>query len=514
MKVFLNNDFPDNIVTESENKTEIPIPVSTSEYKENEIYTSETAAAAETGIEAESKTSVFLTGSAADVTSQVTAVPNNGNSAQTQMPLQTAVQTTAQTDLQTIPITTDIQPPTTVCTVMQTENEGSDYMKKLASFFTSAIIIASSASPMIGNAEYKIDASRYWPGEKAIFDKMDSGELDLDVNGDGVFDLLDGYTMQLYFDHKIDPEYVFSDPKMKELYYSTMYQVVDQETINRIEAIADYNGDGKVNGTDQAHLVRYFIANQKLKIEYLDPTYYSPQSLCESHHETHGNWTSEELYVKTLIDNMDYLIAGYDIVAEMYENGTIDLDFNCNGQLDIGDVYVFYVYYNEDYGRGYDYDSEHKNFSDYMTAEGFNRCKNALANYPKGFMNLGFREDRFMDYVTLYIVGHIELKPEYFTEEYYQETFSPYYRPSFYIINYRVEAAAARLGLNPDEGAWLKYTEDEFYDFFNAYCNDVENGLRPAPDVNMDGVVDYYDYFASNIYLEDLLNNVTACPLP
>ncbi len=508
MKVFLNTDFPDNIVTESENKTEIPIPVSTSEYKENEIYTSETAAAAETGIEAESKTSVFLTGSAADVTSQVTAVPNNGNSAQTQMPLQTAVQTTAQTDLQTIPITTDIQPPTTVCTVMQTENEGSDYMKKLASFFTSAIVIASSASPMIGNAEYKIDESRYWPGEMAIFDKMDSGELDLDVNGDGVFDLLDGYTMELYFNHKIDPEYVFSDPKteIEELYCSTMYQVVDQETINRIEAIADYNGDGKVSGIDQDYLVRYFIANQKLKSKHLDPAYYSPQSLCESHHETHGDWTSEERYVNNLCSNMEFLHAGYYIVAELYENGTIDLDFNGNGQLDIGDIYDYYVYYNENPR----YDTN--DCIGYLTAEEVERCREAYQYYPSSSQNIvgSPQKDNFLYYVTLYVVGHIELKPEYFTEEYYQETFSPYYRQSFYTINHRVKAAAAMLGLKPDEGAWLKYTEDEFYDFFNAYCNDVENGLRPAPDVNMDGVVDYYDYFASNIYLEDLLNNVTA----
>lgn len=510
MEILPHRNFPDNVITESENNTEISVPVSTSENKENEIYISQTTAADETDIEREINTSVFAIESAAEITLQDTDIPNNRSTAQAQMPVQTVVQTnlqtTAQNDLQTNLITTKIQPQVTVCTTEQIYDERSYYMKKLASLSVSAILIASSVTPSIGSAKYEIDTSRYWPGEKAIFAKMDSGELDIDINGDGVFDLLDGYTMQLYFDHKVEPDYVFSNPKMEELYYSTLYQVVDQETINRIEAIADYNEDGKVTDRDKAHLIRYFIANQKLKCEHLDPAYYSTQSLCESHHETHGNWTSEECYVNLLCHHMEYLHAGYDIVAEMYENGTIDLDFNGNGQLDIGDIYDFYVYYNENTW----FDTN--DCTDYLTAEEIERCREAYQYYPSSSQDLigSPQKYNFLYYVTLYVVGHIELKSEYFTEEYYQETFSPYYRPSAGIINYRVEAAANYLGLKPDKDAWIKYDEDEFYDFFNAYCNDVENDLRPAPDVNMDGVVDYYDYFAANIYFEDLLNDVTA----
>lgn len=517
MKIFPHIDSPDNIVTESENHTEDPISVSTSEYKKNEIYTSETVAAVETDIKAEQNTYVFSTEPAAEITSQATVVPNNGNSAQTQpplrkdpptseqTPLQTVIQTSAQTDLQTILITTEIQPTITVCTTTQTYDEGSDYMKQLASFFTSAIVIAASATPFIGNAEYQLDTSRFWPGEKAIFAKMDSGELDLDINGDGVFDLMDGYTLQRYFDHWVDPDYVFTNPEMEEMYYSILYQSVDQETINRIEAIADYNGDGKVTGQDQSHLIRYFIINRRLEAKYLDPSYYAAESPCHSHNHIGYYWTSEESYVYDLIDNMEYLLAGYDIVAEMYENGTIDLDINGNGQLDVGDVYDFYIYENEN-ERFDDNDC-----SEYMTAEEVSRCREALSHYPRSPYVRSFYKANFLYYLTHYVVGHIELKPEYFTEEYYQETYgSNYYRAHSGIISARIEQAAARLGLTPDKDAWLKYTEDDFYDFFNAYCNDVENGLRPAPDVNMDGVVDYYDYFAANIYFEDLLNDVSA----
>lgn len=512
MKIFLNNNSPDIIVTDSENNTENPIPVSTSEYKENEIYTSETAAAVETDINEEHNPSDFSTEPAAEPTSQATVVPNNCNSAQTQpalqtaiqtdsqtsaqTPLQTAVQTSVQTDLQTILITTEIQPTITVCTTTQTYDEGSDYMKQLASFFTSAIVIAASATPFIGNAEYQLDTSRYWPGEKAMFAQMDSGELDLDINGNGEFDILDGYLLERYIQHN-DPYSKYVDLDL------------DSETINRIETIADYNGDGKINEDDADSLTRYLIANRKLKREYFELTYYNPDYTASYGYQS---LLPEAMYVYCLGRNMEYLLAGYDIVAEMYENRMIDLDFNGNGQLDVGDIYVLYVYYNIEqqhrFGEFPDKDSIFK----YISKEERNRCIEAYSHYPTSASYLGFgdSESNFLYYVTLYIVGHSELKSEYLTEEYYQETYSPYYRPSSYIINYRVEAAAARLGLKPDKDAWLKYTEDDFYDFFNAYCNDVENGLRPAPDVNMDGVVDYYDYFAANIYFEDLLNDVTA----
>ena len=51
---------------------------------------------------------------------------------------------------------------------------------------------------------------------------------------------------------------------------------------------------------------------------------------------------------------------------------------------------------------------------------------------------------------------------------------------------------------------------NEFTPFFDSYCSDVENGIRPAPDVNMDGVVDYRDYFDINIYWSDKLKGSKA----
>lgn len=498
MEILPHRNFPDNVITESENNTEISAPVSTSENKENEIYISQTTAADETDIEREINTSVFAIESAAEITLQDTDIPNKRSTAQAQMPVQTVVQTnlqtTAQNDLQTNLITTKIQPQVTVCTTEQIYDERSYYMKKLASLSVSAILIASSVTPSIGSAKYEIDTSRYWPGEKEIFAKMDSGELDVDINGNGEFDVFDGFLLKCYVDGLSVPD-------------NTAGFKLDSETVNRIKAIADYNNDEIVDQSDVKSLMRYFIASRKMKSEYLDPTYYNPEYTDFDYKYNNVPKPAEVRYAFSLHKNVEALLAGYDIVAEMYEDGSLNLDFNGNGHLDVGDVYDLYIY--ESLNRE-NVDTEEIK-SDYISDEEWDRCDEAFATYPHvvGGLSIGSRYN-FLYYVTLYVAGHTELRPEYFTEEYYQETYSNYYQAPQYWISSRMRDAAKILGLKIDDKVWIKYDEDEFYDFFDAYCNDVENDLRPAPDVNMDGVVDYYDYFAANIYFEDLLNDVTA----
>lgn len=519
MQVLMNRDFPDTLITESKSTDDFSVPVSTLENNDdNVIYASETAAVSEPNVDL----AIFPTESALENIAMNTSDPDNvsasqlqtlGNPAETQCQQTICTTLQMQTSLQTVLNTTGIPKPiqTTVCTTVQTENEGSYYMKKLASFLTSAIVIAASATPVIGNAEYHLDETRFYKGERAIFAKMDSGEFDLDINGDGVFDVFDGYTMTLYFDNWVDPDYVFPNAEMEEEAYEAIYKAVDRETRDRIEAIADYDGDGEVTRGDRRLLLRYFIISGRLKREYLDPSYYFEKSPSDSHEYT--GWTSEELYAFNLIHNMEALLAGYDIVAEMYENGTIDLDFNGNGQLDIGDVYDIYVY--EDCRR-FDTLKYKRVKPDYIPGEDWDRCDEAYEMYPhdvSGWWDAGTgvtSRYNFSYYVTLYIVGHIELKYEYCTEDYYKETFSPYFWAQSYRIGDRVKDAAAYLGLTPDENAWLKYDRDTFYDLFDAYCNDVESGLRPAPDVNMDGVVDLNDYFVINTYFSELIEDKTV----
>lgn len=518
IQISMDHNFPDTVITESESATDSHVPVSTAPNNDDVIYASETVAVSEPNVEQ----TTFSAGSAPENIALNTSAPGNAGTAQLQTLINSAetqhktticttfqVQTNLQTGLNTTQIPRPIQ--TTVCTTIQTENEGSIYMKKLTALSMSAIVIAASATPMIGNAEFKVDETRYWPGEKPIFAQMESGELDVDINGDGVFDIFDCYTMKLYNYNSPNPDFVFPNPEIEAEVYAALYNAVDRETVDRIEAIADYNGDGKVSTIDASHLVRYFIISQKMKREYFEPSYYFEKSSSDSHECT--GWTSEERFAYFLLDQMQALHAGYDIVADMYEDGTIDLDFNGNGQLDIGDAYDIYVYQD---CRRCDSDIYKCVKPDYIPEEDWDRCDAAYEMYPQGISGLWNASDgitsryNFSYYVTLYIVGNIELKPEYFTEEYYKEAFTPYYRASSYLISYRVKDAAADLGLTTDEKAWIKYNEDDLDDIFVSYCRNVESGLRPAPDVNMDGVVDWDDYFVMNTYLTELIADKTS----
>lgn len=386
----------------------------------------------------------------------------------------------------------------TITTSENTDREGGFYMKKLTSFFTSAVVLAASATPIIGHAEYNVDPSRYWEGEKAMFEKMDSGELDTDIDGNGVVDASDGYLLECYC---CDFDLGFNIPR---------------DINSRIEAIADYNGDGKVDRNDITSWVRHFIVNHNLKAELFDKdTYFSEYASEDSKYasDAKGRFKGE------LYSNMEYLLAGYELVNDMHKNGMIDLDVNKNGQIDIGDVYDFYIYHNT--GRAVMAVPSVLDFVHidnlYISNEEWNDCDNAFKDYCSTISDslsatAVVSRDNFLYYVTLCIVANIELKSEYFTEEYYAETYGENYYQSPYdrIISSRVKQAATALGLKADEDAWLKFNIDDLYEFFDSYCNDVEKGVRPAPDVNMDGIIDYTDYFASNIYFSDLISEKTA----
>lgn len=556
MQITPDCNFPDKIITESESTADFSAPVSTSENNKNDVDTPETDTVSETDM----NPTIFQTESSPadtilntpvsnkiDTETSISAAENRPDQTeQIQTPLQTAVSAAETKPQQTIQIqttfqtglkTTEIPIQTTVCTTVQTEDEGSYYMKKLAAFCTSAIVIASQATPIIGNAEYKLDESRFWPGEKAIFAQMDSGELDADINGDGTVDVMDGYTLYRYADYRWFAEQsFFSEEELKTL--SDLYKIdVDDAVKPRIEAIADYNGDGTVDDDDAVKLIRYLITRKKVTREHLEPTYYDPEyfntdsAFYSIKKENNERYNPAYKYVKALDDHLDYLRAKYDIIAEICETDNeewaIDLDFNGNGQLDVGDIYVFMVYY--------DIEWKENNYGA-ISDEEWDRCEKAFLRFPcdstllhRTFRfnikddevityweprkpGLGDQVESFIQYLSYYIVSHTELKPEYFTEEYYIETYGDNYHRS---TRWRpceaiVEQAAERMGIKPDSDAWIKYNTDDLNELFISYCRDVENGVRPAPDVNMDGEVDLYDYFTVNTYLEELIASKTA----
>lgn len=405
----------------------------------------------------------------------------------TQIMLSTAFQTNPT---QTI---TDVLTQTTTTSV-ENDEEGGIYMKKLTSFFTSAVVLAASASPIVGHAEFKVDTGRYWSGERDIFAAMDSGELDTDIDGNGIVDAIDGYILQNYTHAKR---------------YSLEQVKVADEIVSRIEAIADYNGDGEVNENDSDTWTRHFIASGNLKAELFDDDYYSSEYV---------SGDSEYIHPLYLYSDMNALRVGYYVVNDMYRSGTLNLDVNGNGQIDIGDAYDFFVYENS--GRAViaaPYIQLVQVDNVYISEEEWKNCDDVFRTYattvsrsPSAYKTVSY--ENFVKDAIICIVENIELKPEYLTEEYYMETYGEnYFAPKYGgRIHYYVENAAGSLGLTVAYNEWTKFNTDDLNDFFNSYCKDVESGVRPAPDVNMDGVVDYNDYFASNIYFSDLIKDNTA----
>lgn len=400
----------------------------------------------------------------------------------TQIMLSTAFQTNPT---QTI---TDVLTQTTTTSV-ENDEEGGIYMKKLTSFFTSAVVLAASASPIVGHAEFKVSTGRYWSGERDIFAAMDSGELETDIDGNGIVDAIDGYILQNYTYAKRS-----SLEKVK----------VADEIVSRIEAIADYNGDGEVNEKDSDTWTRYFIVSGNLKAELFNSDYYSSEYI---------SGDSDYIRPLSLRYDMKALCAEYYVINDMYEKGMINLDVNGNGQIDIGDAYDFFVY--EYSGRDV-IAAPYIQFvhvdNVYIPEEEWNNCDDAFKAYATIISASRSDYEYFVPGAITCIIENIEFKPEYLTEEYYQEAYGDkYFLPKYQgCISAYVGNAAGSLGLKVSDTKWTEFNKDDLNDFFNSYCKDVESGVRPAPDVNMDGVVDYNDYFASNIYFSDLIKENTA----
>lgn len=447
--------------------TDIISSVSTSaETSQNKMSSENTAVSCTTAL------NTFYPVSTSELQTKTTDIKTN----LTETEIKTIHETT-QTTLSTAVFTNSTETvflTETTTTSENTDDERSIYMKKLTSFVTSAVVLAASATPVIGHAEYNIDPSRFWAGENEIFAAMDSGELETDIDGNGIVDALDGYLLSCYCFSKGDSiDFGFNIP---------------DETKDRIRSVADYNQDGTVDDDDMDSWARYFIINHNLKVELFDnDEYYSSEYISEE-----SPYISDAVtrFRSDLIRNSSYLKAGYDLVSEMYENGTIDLDVNGNGQLDIGDAYQF----------NYETYSYHA-IKGTQCEEVYQNCCSVISD--------GCKKENLALYATCYIVGHIELKPEYLNDEYYHDTYGCREYDSVFIRKH-ISDAAARMGIIPDEDEWLKYNIDDMYEFIDSYFNDVENGILPAPDVNMDGVVDYIDYFDSNIYMEDLLNDRNA----
>lgn len=504
------NDCP--IITENDDspssQTNTEIPVQTSVTEKNTLSTTNTGSDITENHTTFSQTTTVNASTANNTVQTTTIITQHSslNKTETQAePLQETIQTTISSTMQTDLIVTNI-----TTTSQNIDDERSIYyMKKLTSFI-SAITIASSAIPTISNAEnaeFKINPSRYWPGESKIFDKMESGELDVDINGNGEFDIMDCYLLDKY----------------RSEYYSYEDEI-DPEIIQRIESIADYDGNGTVDFDDTLSLMRYFIVSGNMKFDYLNPAFYDPDIAPVTNEMVENFVDYKEIqaycFPMRMFYHINYLNAEYYMIDDICESGRASLDFNGNGQLDVGDIYDLYVYNNIKHPY-YNDCPDPETARTFITEEEYQRCDDFFLCYSQylGPYHIPSLDIRLQ--ITTYILNHMEIKPEYFTREYYVQNIENYV--SSYAIPAGMRRAAESLGIEVSYDIGPSHDihdsrhfidMEKFTPFFEQYCKDVENGTVPAPDVNMDGVVDYKDYFDVNIYWDSKLEDTNESILP
>lgn len=479
LKNAINNEYPAIVDSQNVSENDMPVMTQTTALSVTAGNTDEFFPVS-TSINSEDLQEIMQTSVSTTAKTNSTTTSESTNSEY----LPQTTQTSENTTTQTYSIVTDTtNPPQNI------DDERSLKMKKLMSIM-STITLSLSAMPTISNASgvpFSVNPVRYWAGEDAIFAKMESGEFDVDINGNGEFDIMDCYLLDSY-----------------DSQYYSYKENIDPEIIQRIESIADYDGNGVVNFDDTLSLMRYFIVSGNVKSEYLDPAYYDPDIeplTTEDDLINFGKYKEIQAYVfpMRMYYNIHYLDAEYYLVEDLYESGKIDLDINGNGQLDIFDAYCIRVYF---YEKG-----DREAVTQFLTEEEYERCWDFTYHYSEPLIphHCG---DFTKTAAMAYILNHIELKPEYFTVAYYKENVDNY--SIDHCIASNMKHAALNIGIEVSDNIGpthdIEYSRkhflhmDIFTSYYEAFCADIENGVRPVPDVNLDGVVDYYDYFDMNIY--------------
>ena len=205
-------------------------------------------------------------------------------------------------------------------------------MKKFISI-AAALATAMTAGAMFEN----IPSTRIWNDEFEMFDAMDSGELITDVDGNGVFNIYDCFTLYSCTGTIESPKFKFEE-----------YESEKDDTYS----FADYDGSGKTDQSDAIHLIRYYIVRNKLSRQITLPSAYDSVS-GQGSVSSDGNSAVSCHYIdiypgkkfsRELMVQADYLMAGYPVFCDMLESGEINYDFNGDGRLFYDDINYLWVY--------------------------------------------------------------------------------------------------------------------------------------------------------------------------
>lgn len=446
---------------------------------------------------------------------------------------------------QTTAAVTDV-PQTTVQPAMTTdaqEDERSFDMKKAISLLSSAIMLNPIAANNaytadlaykdpaerygLGTSRYSEEVSEISPAEQELFDRIDQGLIDIDIDRNGELDMRD--TALLYFYETRD--YLINNPddtQYAELFAKSLVNydlnelpeeirefLENRESIRNKELFAKskYYWPSAIATLDSKLLARYHLTHT-LKPEYFTEEYYSDVVVFDA-------LTNYDQMFR--FDYFFYFIGGTrtSLLNQMRGAFPGDLeplfDLNGDGVFDLHDVQDYTEYQfgykvpEAEYAAIVDSDAvditkyrEYPDSDDSISEAVFKNCvKLEKANIefektygfayqekenPESIVRIGFQ-----NMIELYFMNNeyklIYAKPEYYTENRPGCEGLPLYdRVNLYSF---VSQYAGSHGFTTTKISFNETTFNLFYDKWSAA---VKNGTADLPDVNGNGIIDKDDF--------------------
>ena len=349
-------------------------------------------------------------------------------------------------------------------------------MKKYLSL-AAAAVIAANASSLFASAAYEdLPRTRIWDEEIEMFDAMDKGELIVDVDDNGVFDLND--CILLYG-------------------FAYDYDMGDEFT-DRINSICDYNNSGYIDRDEAVNLLRYYLLDHPATFEELSADAYSdydqyyaeerPYHLC--HCSDYIDHYLAKEFADAVKDHSTYLKSSYNLFVNMAEQGVIDPDFNADGSVDLADLDFYWLYGMNDYI--YVFGSEDFDLPEVpddiarRCSEFYEICScSAISTWTN-------------DYLTMYCFEKGNVTPDMINDEYFESVAEG--SSQMYITRILTHSYYE---LFPS-GDKLTFDGALFSREYEAYRDTVKDDIALIPDSNLDGVLDSTDAFNIEIYIDDI----------
>lgn len=398
----------------------------------------------------------------AEVTEITSSVLTQGTSAVTVT--KPIVTTTSVAYVSTAPVTT-----ITTTTSTDENDERSIYMKKLTAF-TSAITILAVSGSLNAYAEYQ--PPEITADVQAVIEYIEQNDPDLDLNCDGEINARDVYTAFLY---ALNYTSALSDDIMAKCSASEFSNVKGFKSFARYYLLT--------YGINQEEFVRsYYKINGEMSGK--------------------GNEDSFVHWLKRTADEYD---LGYQALCEKVNSGEISLDFNADGKTNILDAYDYYYY--DYYQTQNAYQSIISGNSDYPLSTWLN-CIYFDSIKPDGVIASTNSSDVNGDYyvVVKYFLYNSQITEDMFENDMYIAHYNNFQAAANFKATLKTMATTEGV-VPPDEN---EINDELFWQYYDACEAEFNNGTRPLPDVDFNGVIDYEDYFVSNIFFGDHLENVSC----